>query len=275
MASILTHEYMNMKSLPKVESVVAVSVPELPGELPAGLPGPQPTGEWWLDPATIPRDIIRVPGGDQWVQTKGPYVWRYVEQSRFVVGRFVPLVDDLRGGPWERRDDVGLFSQFVNQFMVATDRTVPFQRVRRSEAEREFSEHFDGKPALMSLLRQRLQWPEPPSKLDGDLLEVTSCWVSPYLARVHHINPEEYLIEHIKGNWGLRGRYEDTTIGEFTRRCPALAPWDERNKLSLEQGYGMVWSTFGQSVPGKGKIEIHIATLLADGLSQPTAIGYP
>jgi hypothetical protein len=236
---------------------------------------PQPVAEpagprWWEEP-----DAVRPP--------------YYARNDRFVLvaspASYVHVTPGEQPGDWyELRDAWGRVE------VISYDADLEFRAwlasvkhnghargwepVKASEEELELRQQFGHVPSLMRLMRERLQLPEPPTRLEGQLFSPGPIYTDLLLSsKFHIIDPGDFLMRHLTGDHGAHGRHGDTIPTALDRACPAAALTPSRNALAIESGAGLVMSEFTVRVDGVGPVSIFVRSLLK-GDGNVTGIGY-
>jgi hypothetical protein len=229
-----------------------------------------PPGDWWDDDQWVKppyyrygRQFVLAPNAAQYLfctpdpQWKGEFLPRRDAFDRIVAETFYPAVE---------------FDLILRRMSLYRDsRPTPFERTDPTPQELELRREFDHAPALMARMRERLGIEEPPTMLPGDLFPAGAIWTDTYITRLAMPDPREYLIRHIRGDWGEVGTC-GCVIHPFTRICPGLVDQHQRNLLAVEMRAGLVISVHKAPAPLDRRSAVYkIATLLA-GPETQTAI---
>jgi hypothetical protein len=233
-------------------------------------PQPEPTGpRWWEEP-----DAVRPPyyaKGGRFILVTSAASYVYVTPST-AVGDWYELRD-----AWGRVEVISYDAAAEFHGWMRTLRTngVPrgWEPAKASEEELELRQQFGHAPALLRRMRERLQLPEPPTRLEGQLFDPGMIYSDTLLSsKFHIIDPGPYLVRHLLGDHGAHGRHGDVTLTALDRACPAAALVPSRNALAISSGVGLVASQYDVRVDGVGVVSILVRTLLTD--AAVTGIGY-
>src|SRR5262249_28883818 len=123
----------------------------------------------------------------------------------------------------------------------------------------QFAQTF---PALAELIRARFDRPHVvATRLEGELFNLGKIGVDKRAYEFFDIN--SLLSKHASGDLGSYGVLDPADeVREFIKWAPALASPNEKARLAIETGYGLITSEYSANVPGRGEVRVQVITLL-------------